>query len=217
MSHEYIFKCIVIGDSGVGKSCILIRFTKHLFDSSKEATVGVEFVNQIIDVDGQQVKLQMWDTAGQEMFKSITRSYYRAVAGALVVYDITNQKSFDNVKGWIEEARSNANPHLSIILCGNKADMSSKRVVSADKGKDLADLYGIKFLEASALSGENVENLFLEMAREIKGKIEKGKIDLNSDDCGVKKIGEESMASKQKQRLAAEEARKKADTESSCC
>ena len=160
MSFEYIYKYIIIGDSGVGKSCILMQFTQNEFDVNKENTVGVEFGNKIIEVDGQPTKLQIWDTAGQEQFKSITRSYYRAVAGALLVYDVTNEQSFLNVKNWLEEARANANPELVILLCGNKVDMEDKRVIPAERGRKLAELNGILFMETSAMKNISITHYY---------------------------------------------------------
>ena len=217
MSFEYIYKYIIIGDSGVGKSCILMQFTQNEFEVSKEPTVGVEFGNKIVDVDGQSTKLQIWDTAGQEQFKSITRSYYRAVAGALLVYDVTNQQSFDNVKVWLEEARANANPELVILLCGNKVDIADKRVVSTDRGKSLAELNGIMFMETSAMKKVNIDMIFISIAREIRNKIDNGKIDTTVEDFGVRKVNDQSNAVKQRKKLAQDAAEKKKVSDDGCC
>ena len=208
---------IIIGDSGVGKSCILMQFTQNEFEVSKEPTVGVEFGNKIVDVDGQSTKLQIWDTAGQEQFKSITRSYYRAVAGALLVYDVTNQQSFDNVKVWLEEARANANPELVILLCGNKVDIADKRVVSTDRGKSLAELNGIMFMETSAMKKVNIDMIFISIAREIRNKIDNGKIDTTVEDFGVRKVNDQSNAVKQRKKLAQDAAEKKKVSDDGCC
>ena len=127
MKYEYIFKYIIIGDSGVGKSCLLLQFLENSFKPNHEATIGVEFGTKVIDIEnGTNIKLQVWDTAGQDAFKSITRSYYRNAAGALVVYDITSRSSFVNVKKWLEEARTNGNREMAIALVGNKSDLDSK-------------------------------------------------------------------------------------------
>ena len=127
MNYEYIFKYIIIGDSGVGKSCVLLQFLENAFKANHEATIGVEFGTKVIDIDnGVNVKLQVWDTAGQDAFKSITRSYYRNAAGALVVYDITNRNSFINVQKWLEEAKANGNREMVLALVGNKSDLDSR-------------------------------------------------------------------------------------------
>ena len=196
MNFEYIYKYIIIGDSGVGKSCILLQFTQNEFDQNKENTVGVEFGNKIISVDGMPVKLQVWDTAGQEQFKSITRSYYRAVAGALLVYDVTNLESFANVKKWLDEAKQNANPELVIILCGNKIDLPTERKVTTDQGKRLATENHIFFMECSAKSRAKIDELFMTVAEAIKEKVESGKVEV-ADENGVRKI-ESLVGPKQK-------------------
>ena len=127
MNYEYIFKYIIIGDSGVGKSCLLLQFLENSFKPNHEATIGVEFGTKVISIDnGLSVKLQVWDTAGQDAFKSITRSYYRNAAGALVVYDITNRNSFINVQKWLEEARTNGNREMVLALVGNKSDLEAR-------------------------------------------------------------------------------------------
>ena len=127
MNYEYIFKYIIIGDSGVGKSCLLLHFLENTFKSNHEATIGVEFGTKVITIQNNvNVKLQVWDTAGQDAFKSITRSYYRNAAGGLVVYDITSRQSFENVKKWIEEAKANGNREMVLALVGNKCDLVSR-------------------------------------------------------------------------------------------
>lgn len=126
MNFEYLFKYIIIGDSGVGKSCILLRFIEDTFNPNLENTIGVEFGAKMVTVKDTNIKLQIWDTAGQEAFQSITRSYYRSAAGALLVYDITNKESFQNVANWLEEARINGNPEMVICLVANKSDLEDK-------------------------------------------------------------------------------------------
>ena len=189
MSFQYIFKYIIIGDSGVGKSCILLQFAQNEFDINKENTVGVEFGNKVVTVNGTKVKLQIWDTAGQEQFKSITRSYYRAVAGALLVYDVTDRETFENVKNWLEEARVNANPELVIMLCGNKVDKSGRQV-STEEGSKLARENGILFKECSAKERVNIDEIFLEIGAVIREKLVEGKIDPNVEEFGVRRIGD---------------------------
>jgi Ras-related protein Rab-2A len=126
MNFEYIFKYIIIGDTNVGKSCLVMRFIEGVFNKDQENTIGVEFGAKETTINEKKVKLQIWDTAGQEAFKSITRSYYRAAAGALLVYDITNKDSFNNIKMWLQEARNNGNSEMSICLVGNKCDLEEE-------------------------------------------------------------------------------------------
>jgi len=126
MNYDYIFKFIIIGDSGVGKSCIVQRFLENKFSDDQENTIGVEFGTKVMDVKDKQIKLQIWDTAGQEAFQSITRSYYRSSAGALVVFDLTNRASFENCVKWLEEVSNHGNPEMVITLLGNKCDLENK-------------------------------------------------------------------------------------------
>lgn len=216
-SFEYIYKYIIIGDSGVGKSCILLQFEKNTFDQNKENTVGVEFGNKIIEVDGRKTKLQIWDTAGQEQFKSITRSYYRAVAGALLVFDVTNERSFENVKNWLEEARANGNPELVILLVGNKVDMTEKRRISREVAEKLANDNGIKYMEASAKERINIDPLFLTVAQDIKAKVEAGRIDVECEDFGVRRSSQQPKAVKNRHNLHANVTKEKKGTGGSGC
>lgn len=126
MNFEYLFKYIIIGDSNVGKSCMVQRFIEGEFNSELENTIGVEFGAKEISIDGTLVKLQIWDTAGQEAFQSITRAYYRSSAGALLCYDITSKTSFSHIEHWLEEVQANGNEEMVICLVGNKIDMENK-------------------------------------------------------------------------------------------
>ena len=143
MSYAYLFKYIIIGDtgkpnnlfrshpcvfpSGVGKSCLLLQFTDQRFRQQHDLTIGVEFGSRTVKINEKNIKLQIWDTAGQESFKSITRSYYRGAAGALLVYDITRKETFNHLTRWLEEVRQNGNPDIMVMLIGNKADLDSRR------------------------------------------------------------------------------------------
>lgn len=195
-SYEFIFKFIIIGNSGVGKSCILQQFTSQQFDPQKENTVGVEFGNKIVDLPLEprkqmsamsRVKLQIWDTAGQEQFKSITRSYYRSVAGALVVYDTTDRQTFEDVRIWVQEAKANANPELVMLLCGNKTDKMDRKV-TFEEGKQFASEHGLLFAEASAKTNLNIENLFLSIGTDVLMKVTSGIIDTDVEEFGVRRI-----------------------------
>lgn len=145
-SYHYLFKFIVIGDTGVGKSCIVLQFIENKTRTTHDVTLGVEFGIKTIPVKDRSIKLQIWDTAGQENFRSITRSYYRSAIGALLVYDITNKDSFIHVKNWLEEVKLNGNPYMEILLVGNKNDLEEERVVSYEEGESMAKENGLNFI-----------------------------------------------------------------------
>ncbi|KAI8377637.1 ras family-domain-containing protein [Radiomyces spectabilis] len=151
-----------------------------------DLTIGVGFGTKHINVNDQQIKLQIWDTAGQESFRTITRSYYRGAAGALLVYDITRRETFENLPTWLEDIRQHANPNTVIMVIGNKSDLESKRQVSTEEGERFARENDLFFLEASAKSAENVEDAFLKTAQTICKKIQSGVIDLSNETTGIK-------------------------------
>ncbi|CDS09443.1 hypothetical protein LRAMOSA10803 [Lichtheimia ramosa] len=156
-----------------------------------DLTIGVGFGTRFITVVGdqgakQQIKLQIWDTAGQESFRSITRSYYRGAAGALLVYDITRRDTFENLKTWLQDVREHANPNTVVTVVGNKSDLESKRQVSREEGEQFAKENDLFFMEASAKSAENVEDAFVKTAQNIYKKIQSGVIDLSSESNGIK-------------------------------
>lgn len=186
MSYAYLFKYIIIGDTGVGKSCLLLQFTDKRFQPVHDLTIGVEFGARMINIDSKQIKLQIWDTAGQESFRSITRSYYRGAAGALLVYDITRRDTFSHLASWLEDARQHANPSMTIMLIGNKSDLSHKREVSTEEGERFAAEHGLIFLETSARTDTNVDEAFINTARRIHEKIESGDVDANNETFGIK-------------------------------
>jgi len=186
--YEYIFKYIIIGDMGVGKSCLLHQFTDKKFMPDSPHTIGVEFGTRIAEVGGKKVKLQIWDTAGQERFRAVTRSYYRGAAGALLVYDITRRATYNHLTSWLTDARNLTHPNTVIMLVGNKRDLEDQRDVSFDEASKFAQENGLMFLEASAKTGENVEEAFLKTAKLIFQSIQDGHVDLNSD-AGVQKRG----------------------------
>jgi len=169
--YEYIFKYIIIGDMGVGKSCLLHQFTENKFVPDSPHTIGVEFGTRIVEVSGKKIKLQIWDTAGQERFRTITSSYYRGAHGICVVYDVTDMDSFNNVNQWLQEIDRYATEGVNKLLVGNKSDMSDKKVVEFTVAKEFADSLGIPFLETSAKNASNVEQAFLTMARQIKERM----------------------------------------------
>ncbi|KAL9014793.1 MAG: hypothetical protein Q9173_000584 [Seirophora scorigena] len=169
--YDYLFKLLLIGDSGVGKSCLLLRFADDTYTESYISTIGVDFKIRTIELDGKTVKLQIWDTAGQERFRTITSSYYRGAHGICVVYDVTDMDSFNNVKQWLQEIDRYATEGVNKLLVGNKSDMADKKVVEYTVAKEFADSLGIPFLETSAKNASNVEQAFLTMARQIKERM----------------------------------------------
>ncbi|KAL9190361.1 hypothetical protein ACHAXT_007572 [Thalassiosira profunda] len=213
--YDYLFKLLLIGDSGVGKSSLLLRFADDTYTESYISTIGVDFVSltltftdisgegegessategvlaiyrgrgrgallgqgqstmkiRTIELDGKTIKLQIWDTAGQERFRTITSSYYRGAHGIIVVYDVTDNESFNNVKQWLHEIDRYACENVNKLLVGNKCDLEGKRVVSTEQGKEFADGLGIEFLETSAKTSTNVEQAFLTMASQIKARM----------------------------------------------
>lgn len=171
MSSLTTFKYIIVGPIACGKSCILLQFTDKRFVLEHDLTIGVEFGSSIVKIKDQQIKLHIWDTAGQEIFRSITRNYYRNAQGAILVYDITNRFSFDNIIGWLNECRTNSNSSISIMLIGNKLDMEHKRVISYDEGKQLADEHNLLFMEVSAKTGKNIDAAFMKLTSTVMSVI----------------------------------------------
>lgn len=166
---------------------MLLQFTDKRFQPVHDLTIGVEFGSRLLALpDSTQVKLQIWDTAGQESFRSITRSYYRGAAGALLVYDITRRDTFQHLSRWLEEAQQHAQPNMVILLIGNKNDLEDRRAVSTEEGQAFADANGLLFMETSAKTAYNVEESFLRTAQEIHGKIQSGEIDVTNESHGIK-------------------------------
>lgn len=170
----------------MGKSCLLLRFTDNRFKADHDITIGVEFGAKNIKVRKNLIKLQIWDTAGQESFRSIARSYYRGAVGVILVFDITNKDSFLNVYRWLSEIKEQGSSHACIVLVGNKTDLSDKRVVNTEEAKDFADNQNLKYFETSALNGDNVETVFVDTSEEILAKISSGVIDMKRDHTGIR-------------------------------
>ncbi|CAO2829898.1 ras-related protein RABD1-like [Amaranthus tricolor] len=169
--YDYLFKLLLIGDSSVGKSCLLLRFADDSYVDSYISTIGVDFKIRTVELEEKTIKLQIWDTAGQERFRTITSSYYRGAHGIIIVYDVTEMESFNNVKQWLNEIDRYANESVCKLLVGNKCDLVENKVVDTQMGQALADELGIPFLETSAKDAINVEQAFLTMAGEIKKKV----------------------------------------------
>ncbi|XP_004705861.1 ras-related protein Rab-26 isoform X4 [Echinops telfairi] len=165
---------MLVGDSGVGKTCLLVRFKDGAFLAGTFiSTVGIDFRNKVLDVDGTKVKLQMWDTAGQERFRSVTHAYYRDAHALLLLYDVTNKASFDNIQDWLSEIQEHAQRDVVLMLLGNKVDSTHEREVKREDGEKLAKEYGLPFMETSAKSGLNVDLAFTAIAKELKQRTTK--------------------------------------------
>ena len=178
--YDYLFKLLLIGNSSVGKSSLLVRFVDDVWEENFVPTIGVDFKLKTLDVNGKKVKLQIWDTAGQERFKNITASYYRGGNGVLVVYDITDRDSFTNLTSWLIEIEKNANKNVFKLLIGNKNDLESERKVTFNEGKEFADSNGMKFIETSAKTADKVYEAFELLTKEIiKNNLNKDKVITN--------------------------------------
>ncbi|XP_076006342.1 RAB11a, member RAS oncogene family, like [Genypterus blacodes] len=158
--YDYLFKVVLIGDSGVGKSNLLSRFTRNEFNLESKSTIGVEFATRSIQVESKTVKAQIWDTAGQERYRAITSAYYRGAVGALLVYDIAKHLTYENAERWLKELHDHADSNIVIMLVGNKSDLRHLRAVPTDEAKAFSEKYGLSFLETSALDSSNVELAF---------------------------------------------------------
>jgi len=169
-NYDLLFKLLLIGDSGVGKTCVLFRFSDDSFHSSFISTIGIDFKIKTIEVDGKKIKLQIWDTAGQERFHTITTSYYRGATGIMLVYDVTQARSFENINKWLRNIDDHASNDVVKMLIGNKCDMEDKRCIARARGEALAREHGIPFFETSAKTNTNVEKAFFEITRAILKK-----------------------------------------------
>ena len=166
-NYQLLYKIIIIGDAAVGKSNILTRYSKNEFSENTRSTVGVELGVKFIKVKGINTKIQIWDTAGQERYRSITSSYYKGSHGCFIVYDITNESSFNNVEKWYEYVQKEAGKNISIILVGNKCDLENERKITKEKGQEKAKNLKCAFFETSALSGVNISQIFEELTNNI--------------------------------------------------
>ncbi|KAJ2162730.1 GTP-binding protein [Coemansia sp. RSA 552] len=202
-SYDYLMKLLLIGDSGVGKSCLLLRFSDDQFTPSFITTIGIDFKIRTIELDGKRIKLQIWDTAGQERFRTITTAYYRGAMGILLVYDVTDERSFNNIENWYMNVEQHASEGVNKILIGNKCDIEERRVVTKEMGKALANKFGIQFKETSAKSNINVEEAFLELASDIKKRL-------------LDTAGQPAQAASEGN-ININETQKRADQGSACC
>ena len=156
---DYSLKVVVVGDSGVGKTCLLIRFIRDLWDEDSQPTLGVEFMTKIVQTEKHRIQLQLWDTAGQELFRSVTRGYYRGSAGALLVFDLTNRDSFENINRWLQDVKDVARSDVVTLLIGNKSDLcADKRQVTKEEAEEFAKQHNMQYFETSAKTGDEIAN-----------------------------------------------------------
>ncbi|KAK9454414.1 ras family-domain-containing protein [Dipodascopsis uninucleata] len=179
--YDYLFKVVLIGDSGVGKSNLLSRFTRDEFNLESKSTIGVEFATRSISVDGKTIKAQIWDTAGQERYRAITSAYYRGAVGALLVYDISKNSTYENVTRWLKELRDHADSNIVIMLVGNKSDLRHLRAVPTEEAKNFAAENNLSFIETSALDASNVELAFQNILTEIYRIVSSKQLDQGAD------------------------------------
>jgi len=165
--YDLLYKIVLIGDSGVGKSNLLSRFTRNQFNEESKSTIGVEFATRSIQTDGKTIKAQIWDTAGQEKFRAITSAYYRGAVGAIIVYDIAKHSTYVSVNTWLQELKNHADPNLVIMLVGNKSDLRHLRDVQTEEAESWAETNQLSFIETSALDTTNVETAFHNILTEI--------------------------------------------------
>ena len=181
----YNIKLTII-NLAVGKSNILSRYAYGKFNPDYEVTIGTEFMAKNISINDRNVRIQIWDTAGQEAFRSITRSYYKSSTCAFIVYDISEKKTFDNVRTWLQDCRDMCYKNVLIYLIGNKSDLEDSRQVSYEEGKKFAEENHLKFFEASALNGHNIEEIFIQSATDLVNKLESGELNNDLVDSGIK-------------------------------
>ena len=186
MNFNYLLKFVIIGDSGVGKSNILLRYINNTFSDEFKTTVGVEFGAKNLEVNGRIYRIQIWDTTGQENFRSIARAYYKNSVCACIVYDITNRNSFNSIQSWIDDCVKQSPKSILFILIGNKNDLNESREVQYEEGVEFAKKRNMIFLETSAKTGNNISTIFDKSIRQIDKNILDNKYDLSNENCGIR-------------------------------
>lgn len=175
---DFSLKVVVVGDSGVGKTCLLLRYVRDVFDPDTQPTLGVEFLTKIIETDKRKIQLQLWDTAGQELFRSVTRGYYRGSAGAFLVFDLTNHDSFEHINRWLTDVKDVARDDVVTILIGNKADLSDKRDVTREEAEAFAQMNKMAYFETSAKTGEQIADAIAACVQVIEQHVSEGTYDI---------------------------------------
>jgi small GTP-binding protein len=169
-NYEMMFKVVLVGDSFVGKTNIMSKYLKNIFQADSKATVGVEFGSKQFNIEGHSINAQIWDTAGQERYKAITSAYYKGAKGAFVVYDITRKESFESIDKWVSDLKASADKKLTVVIIGNKSDLEDQRQVTKEQGQEKANQLEVAFMETSALSGDNLDKAFDMMINEVYKK-----------------------------------------------
>ena len=187
INFHYLLKYVIIGDSGVRKSNILLQYINGKFNEDFKATVGVEFGAKNIEINGRIYRIQIWDTAGQENFRSIARAYYKNSICACIVYDITSRNSFNSVQSWIDDCTKQTPRNILLLLIGNKNDLNDKREVQYEEGEEFAKKKNMIFLETSAKTGNNIDKIFEKSVKKIDQNIIDNKYDLDNENCGIRK------------------------------
>jgi Ras-related protein Rab-8A len=185
---DFQIKLLMIGDSGVGKTCLLLRYANDSYSPTFITTIGIDFKIKNIQLDGKRVKLQIWDTAGQERFRTITTSYFKGAHGILLVYDVTDRKTFQAIGNWISQIKSHADNNVNRVLIGNKCDMVEERAVSTTEGEGLAKEFEMDFFETSAKKGIAVEKAFISLAKQVKTRLEDGGMNSNGGSQGTARL-----------------------------
>ena len=171
MSEILTFKILTLGESSVGKTCILRRYVEGQFFKNQISTIGIDFKSKNLKINNHEIRLKIWDTAGEERFRNITSQYYKGAEGIILVFDLTKKESFDKINDWIKQIKLNTqSDEIAIVLLGNKKDLVDMRVISFEEGKERAEAFGIKFFETSALDGSGIEDAFLCLSEEIMKK-----------------------------------------------
>ena len=183
----YKVKFIVVGNQAVGKTNLIHRFAKGDFKEDYAITLGMDYLSSKVQIDDKYFQLELWDTAGSEKFRSITKGYYKNSTCAIIVYDVTEEKSFHDVTLWLEDCKKFTNKNIHLILVGNKIDLNPDRKITTEQGKQLADDNDISFYETSALKGININEVFIDACKFISKNIDEGKYDLNDDSFGLRK------------------------------
>ena len=180
MSEDCVYKVLLLGDTTVGKTCFLMKYTDKTFQDVHISTIGLDYrLKSMTLKSGKNIKLQIWDTAGQDRFRAITKNYYKGANGIILIYDVTNPKTYDNVKNWVTQIREEASPNVVVYLCGNKIDMKEDRKVKEEDGNKLAEEFGFPFNETSARDGININETFEDLVERIDSVYSKLDININ--------------------------------------